>query len=151
MATKLTLKLTNRAPKKPIKKLPDSLELPADATVEDAKVLIARQTGLGDFNRVGLFDPATKKTLKDRKALLRNEANVMSAGELVVKDLGTLSGPPNRVVRFKEVGLLTAGHRTPGCMAHRLCYRILRAHPLPRPHGPRPPVYLFHPALRLQE
>ncbi|KAL2256421.1 hypothetical protein VTK26DRAFT_1700 [Humicola hyalothermophila] len=88
MATKLSLKLSNRAPKQPIKKLPASVELPQDATVEDAKIAIARQAGLGDFNRVGLFDPATKKTLKDRKALLRDLSGVMSAGELIVKDLG---------------------------------------------------------------
>ncbi|KAK1761210.1 3-oxo-5-alpha-steroid 4-dehydrogenase-domain-containing protein [Echria macrotheca] len=88
MAANITLKLSNRAPKKPIKKLPNTIELPRDATVEDAKVQIARQTGFNDFNRIGLFDPITKKTLKNRKALITDEANVMSAGELVVKDLG---------------------------------------------------------------
>ncbi|GAB1313503.1 Very-long-chain enoyl-CoA reductase [Madurella fahalii] len=84
----LSLKLTNRAPKKPIKKLPASIELPHDATVEDAKMVIARQIGFSDYNRVGLFDPSTKSTLKNRRALLRDEAGVTSAGELVVKDLG---------------------------------------------------------------
>ncbi|KAK0635065.1 3-oxo-5-alpha-steroid 4-dehydrogenase-domain-containing protein [Bombardia bombarda] len=88
MASTLSLKLTNRAPKKPIKKLPAQVELPRDATVEDAKLLIARQSGIQDFNRIGLFDPTTKKILKNRNALLRDEAGVASAGELVVKDLG---------------------------------------------------------------
>lgn len=93
MAT-LSLKLTNRAPKKPIKKLPASVELPRDATVEDAKKVIARQAGFTDFNRIGLFDPSTKSILKNRRALIRDEAGVVSAGELVVKDLGTRSGDP---------------------------------------------------------
>ncbi|KAL2024132.1 hypothetical protein VTK56DRAFT_9912 [Thermocarpiscus australiensis] len=88
MPSTLTLKLTNRAPKAPIKKLPSSVELPHDATVEDAKIVIARQAGIKDFNRVGLFDPTTKQTLKNRRALLRDEAGVISAGELAVKDLG---------------------------------------------------------------
>lgn len=93
----LSLKLTNRAPKKPIKKLPASIDLPHDATVEDAKMVIARQIGFSDYNRVGLFDPSTKSTLKNRRALLRDEAGVTSTGELVVKDLGTLSRyPPSR-------------------------------------------------------
>lgn len=90
MATKLSLKLSNRVPKKPIKKLPATVELPHDATVEDAKKVIARQSGFNDFNRIGLYDPTTKQTLKNRRALLRDEAGVTTAGELIVKDLGTL-------------------------------------------------------------
>jgi very-long-chain enoyl-CoA reductase len=43
---------------------------------------------LGDFNRVGLFDPATKKIFKDRKAVLKDQASVSTQGELLVKDLG---------------------------------------------------------------
>lgn len=91
MAATLSLKLSNRAPKKPIRKLPASVELPHDATVEDAKVLIARQSGFTDYNRIGLFDPTSKQILKNRRALVREEAGVVAAGELVVKDLGTLS------------------------------------------------------------
>lgn len=90
MASIISLKLTNRAPKKPIKRLPATIDLPRDATVEDAKIQIARQTGIKDFNRIGLFDPTTKKTLKNRKGLITDEANVVAAGELVVKDLGTM-------------------------------------------------------------
>ncbi|KAK0669987.1 3-oxo-5-alpha-steroid 4-dehydrogenase-domain-containing protein [Cercophora samala] len=88
MAANLSLKLTNRAPKKPIKKLAPSVELPRDATVEDAKKIVARASGFSDFNRIGLFNPADGKILKDRKALIRNEEGVVKAGELVVKDLG---------------------------------------------------------------
>lgn len=88
MAAKLSLKLSNKSPRQAIKKLPASIELPADATIEDAKQAVARQSGISDFNRIGLFDPETKKILKNRKALVRDEAGVVKAGELVVKDLG---------------------------------------------------------------
>ncbi|OAA52443.1 3-oxo-5-alpha-steroid 4-dehydrogenase [Beauveria brongniartii RCEF 3172] len=88
MAAATTLKLTNRSPKQPIKRLPASVELPAGATVEDVKKAIAKQAGIGDFNRIGLFDTATKKTIKDRKALVTDIPGVSDAGELLVKDLG---------------------------------------------------------------
>ena len=91
MAATLSLKLSNRAPKQPIKRLPASVDLPLDATVEDAKVAIARQSGFSDFNRIGLFDPATKQILKNRRALVRDEPGVVQAAELVVKDLGASS------------------------------------------------------------
>jgi very-long-chain enoyl-CoA reductase len=89
----LKLKLSNRSPKQPIKNLPASIELPHDATVEDAKIAIARQIGFSDFNRVGLYGPSARSTLKNRKALIRDETEVISAGELVVKDLGRSSKP----------------------------------------------------------
>ncbi|KAJ2906979.1 hypothetical protein MKZ38_009842 [Zalerion maritima] len=75
-------------PKKPIKKLPSDVEVPADATVEDVKVAVAGQARVGDFNRIGLFDPSTGKILKDRKAIVRELETVMKPGELLVKDLG---------------------------------------------------------------
>lgn len=43
---------------------------------------------MGDHNRIGLCDPATKKTLKDRKAPIAREPNVAAAAEVLVKDLG---------------------------------------------------------------
>lgn len=58
--------------------------MPADATVELVKLLIARETGLGDHNRVGLCDPATRKTLKDRHARVAQGPDA----EVLVKDLG---------------------------------------------------------------
>ena len=94
MSSTISLKLTNRAPKKPIKKLPATLDLPRNATVEDVKILIASKTGFDDHNRIGLFDPTTKKTLKNRKAQIGEESGVVSTGELVVKDLGTLAVCP---------------------------------------------------------
>ncbi|WYZ36778.1 hypothetical protein EsH8_II_000284 [Colletotrichum jinshuiense] len=88
MAAKITLKLSNRSPKQPIKKLPETIEVSSDATIEDVKLAIARQTGISDFNRVGLFDPSTQKTLKNRKAQISSEQAVISAGQVLVKDLG---------------------------------------------------------------
>ncbi|KAF4984648.1 hypothetical protein FZEAL_224 [Fusarium zealandicum] len=88
MASLATLKLTNRSPKQPVKKLPASVELGPDTTVEDVKILIARQTGISDHNRIGLYDPSTKKTLKNRKALIVDEPGVAATGETLVKDMG---------------------------------------------------------------
>ncbi|KFG82857.1 steroid alpha reductase family protein [Metarhizium anisopliae] len=83
-----TLKLTNRSPKQPIKRLPTTVDLPADATVDDLKVVIAKEAKISDFNRIGIYDPTTKKTLKNRKARLADEPNVSAANEVLVKDLG---------------------------------------------------------------
>ncbi|CCE30099.1 hypothetical protein E4U22_001262 [Claviceps purpurea] len=83
-----TIKLTNRSPKQPIKRLPASVDLPEDATIGDLKVLIAKEAKIGDFNRIGIFDPSTKKTLKNRKAKVADEPNVLAAKEVLVKDLG---------------------------------------------------------------
>lgn len=83
-----TIKLTNRSPKQPVKRLPASVDLPTDATVDDLKVLIAKEAKIGDFNRIGIFDPSTRKTLKNRKAKLSDEPNVSAAKEVLVKDLG---------------------------------------------------------------
>ncbi|KAK8086381.1 enoyl reductase [Apiospora phragmitis] len=84
MAVDLSVKLTNRSRKQAIKRLPASLDLPNNANVEDAKIAVARKAGINDHNRIGLFDPTTNKTLKDRKALLRD----LKLDELLVKDLG---------------------------------------------------------------
>ncbi|KAF4343680.1 enoyl reductase [Fusarium beomiforme] len=88
MASLKTIKLTNRSPKQPIKHLPQSIEVDPDTTVEGLKVLIAKETKLGDFNRIGIYDPTTKKTLKNRKARLVDEPAVVSTGEVLVKDMG---------------------------------------------------------------
>ncbi|KAI0428781.1 3-oxo-5-alpha-steroid 4-dehydrogenase-domain-containing protein [Xylaria sp. FL1042] len=82
-----TLKLTNRS-RKGLKDLPPTLSLPDDATVEFTKKEIARATKTPDFNRIGIFDPVSKKTLKDRNALIREQEPVMEHGELIIKDLG---------------------------------------------------------------
>ncbi|GAW13122.1 hypothetical protein ANO14919_025000 [Xylariales sp. No.14919] len=82
-----TLKVTNRS-RKGLKGLPSTIELPDDATVEFAKKEISRATRTSDFNRIGIFDPVSKKTLKDRNAVLREQEPVMKHGEIIVKDLG---------------------------------------------------------------
>ncbi|KAH8678150.1 steroid alpha reductase family protein [Xylariales sp. PMI_506] len=84
----LTIKLSNRSPKQPIKRLPPTLELPQNATVEDAKIVLARKLGIADHNRIGLFDPTTKKTLKNRLAPVAE----LGYTELLIKDLGPQLG-----------------------------------------------------------
>ncbi|KAJ9138698.1 Very-long-chain enoyl-CoA reductase [Pleurostoma richardsiae] len=88
MAPPISLKLGSRSQKQRIKKLPTAVEIPSDATVEDAKKIIARAAGVKDYNRIGLFYPSTKKIIKDRKALISNEEDVVSNGEILVQDLG---------------------------------------------------------------
>ena len=83
MSSNISISLANRAPKKPIKKLPAKIEVPKDATVEDAKKVVARQSGISDFNRIGLYD-AAGSLLKDRKALIRD----LDTTSLQVKNLG---------------------------------------------------------------
>lgn len=117
MAPPITLTLTSRS-KKPIKKLPATIEVPHDASVEDIKILIARDTGCDDFNRIGLFDPTTNKTLKNRRALISEEAGVLSKKQLLVKDLGTPLSPPPFL--FATASLTSCQSRSPGRMAHRL-------------------------------
>ncbi|KAI1175163.1 3-oxo-5-alpha-steroid 4-dehydrogenase-domain-containing protein [Nemania sp. FL0916] len=82
-----TLKVTSRS-RKGLKGLPSSIELPDDATVEFTKKQIAAATRTADFNRIGIFDPVSKKTLKDRNAVVREQEPVMKHGEIIVKDLG---------------------------------------------------------------
>ncbi|KAI1329365.1 3-oxo-5-alpha-steroid 4-dehydrogenase-domain-containing protein [Xylariaceae sp. FL0255] len=82
-----TLKVTARS-RKGLKNLPPTIELPDDATVEFTKKAIASATKTSDFNRIGIFDPVSKKTLKDRNALVKDSAPAMKAGEIMVKDLG---------------------------------------------------------------
>lgn len=55
-------------------------------------MLIAKQAKISDYNRIGLYDPSTKKTLKDRKARVVDEKAVIEAGEVLVKDLGKWTG-----------------------------------------------------------
>ncbi|RDA93001.1 hypothetical protein CP533_5495 [Ophiocordyceps camponoti-saundersi (nom. inval.)] len=88
MALTTTLKLSNRSPREPVPRLPASIDVPAEATVEELKAKIAGKCGISDPSRIGLFDPSTRKTLKDRKARVADEPNVSSAGEVLVKDLG---------------------------------------------------------------
>lgn len=71
-----------------MKKLPGSIDITGETTIEEVKIAIAKATGFSDPNRIGLFDPSTKKTLKNRKARVVDEKAVADAGEVLVKDLG---------------------------------------------------------------
>lgn len=75
------------APKKPIKRLPTSIEITESTTVQDVKDQLAKQIGGIDPNRLGLFD-SKNKILKDRRAYISQHAEVTSTKEIFVKDLG---------------------------------------------------------------
>jgi very-long-chain enoyl-CoA reductase len=95
-----TLKVINRSPKG-LKGLSPTIELPDNATIEDTKKEIARATRTSDFNRIGIFDPVSKKTIKDRNAVLREQEPVMKQGEIIVKDLGNShSGLPHLMTHW---------------------------------------------------
>ncbi|TVY84193.1 putative enoyl reductase [Lachnellula suecica] len=81
-----TLKVSSRIPKKPIKKLPTSIEITDNTTVQDVKEKLARPGGW-DPERFGIYD-SSKKLLKDRKAIVSQQESVMSGKEIAVKDLG---------------------------------------------------------------
>lgn len=82
-------------PKKPIKKLPTSIEITDKTTVQDVKDNLAKRAGGWDPNRFGLYEPEKKKLLKDRRALISQQESVLSGKEILVKDLGIppLSSP----------------------------------------------------------
>jgi very-long-chain enoyl-CoA reductase len=112
------------APKKPITRLPRSIEITDKTTVQDVKDKLAEQAGGWDPNRFGLFDPEQKKILKDRKALISQSKEVMAGKEVLVKDLGMV--------------LLTYWHqhylhiiRSSNILVDGLHYRIFRPYPVP--------------------
>lgn len=80
----------NLAAKKPIKKLPTSIEITDTTTVQDVKDNLAKTAGGMDPNRLGLFD-SKNKILKDRKALINQHKEVTDGQEIFVKDLGKLT------------------------------------------------------------
>ncbi|KAB8301002.1 hypothetical protein EYC80_002925 [Monilinia laxa] len=88
----VTLKVTNRSPKNPIKRLPTSIDIDETTTVQDVKDKLAKQAGGWDPNRFGLFDPEHKKILKDRKAFISQHKEVIIGKEILIKDLGPQLG-----------------------------------------------------------
>lgn len=78
------------AGKSPIRNLPASIEISSTTTVEDAKKQISKAVGgrFKDFNRVAILDPSTQAILKDRLAPLSQQDAVVSAKQILVKDLG---------------------------------------------------------------
>lgn len=71
-----------------MKRLPTSIEIPGDATIEDTKQVIAKASGVSDYNRIGIFNPSTRKNIRDRKALIRDNQDIVAKGEVLVQDLG---------------------------------------------------------------
>ncbi|KAF7896369.1 hypothetical protein EAF00_006383 [Botryotinia globosa] len=88
----VTLKVTNRSPKNPIKRLPTSIDIDETTTVQDVKDRLAKQAGGWDPNRFGIFDPEQKKILKDRKAFISQHREVIIGKEILIKDLGPQLG-----------------------------------------------------------
>lgn len=84
----ILLKLTLKAPKNPIKRLPTSIDIDETTTVQDVKDKLAKQAGGWDPNRFGIFDPEHKKILKDRKAFISQHKEVIIGKEILIKDLG---------------------------------------------------------------
>lgn len=72
------------AGKKPITKLPATIQIDATTTVDDAKKQISSAARITDFNRIAILDVSTKAIFKDRKALLAQQ----QTQEVMVKDLG---------------------------------------------------------------
>lgn len=73
-------------PKKPIKKLPTSIEITEKTTVQDVKEKLAKPGGW-DPERFGIYD-SDKKLLKDRRAIVSQQESIGSGSEISVKDLG---------------------------------------------------------------
>ncbi|OBT91106.1 hypothetical protein VE02_00102 [Pseudogymnoascus sp. 03VT05] len=88
MASSMTLRVTTPAGKKPIRKLPSNIEIGAGTTVEEAKKIIARHTGMRDYHRIAIVDTTTKSIIKDRLSILAQNPGVQATGDIAVKDLG---------------------------------------------------------------
>lgn len=88
MASTTTLQIANRSTNQPIKNLPASIEVTEKTTVHDVKEQLSRLSGGRDPNRFGLYDSEKKKILKDRKAFILQQSDVVNSGKILVKDLG---------------------------------------------------------------
>lgn len=49
---------------------------------------MAKAAGLKDHHRIGVYDPTTKTTLKNRNARILDIAPVVASGEVLIKDMG---------------------------------------------------------------
>jgi len=86
------LKLSNRGRKGALERLPGTIEVPETDTIEQAKAAIARRVGVADPNRIGVFNPETRKIFGDRNAVVGAQVAVVSTGRLLVQDLGPQMG-----------------------------------------------------------
>lgn len=63
------------------------------AEIDDVKKAVATLCGVKDYNRIGLFNPSTRKRIADRRALVREQLDITKTGEVLVQDLGMLLLP----------------------------------------------------------
>ncbi|KAG9230364.1 steroid alpha reductase-like protein [Amylocarpus encephaloides] len=87
MAAPVTIKVSSRSPRKPIKRLPANIEITDATTVQDVKDRLGAQAGINP-ERLGLSDPEKKRLLSDRKALVSQHKEIMAGREIIVRDLG---------------------------------------------------------------
>ncbi|KIH90729.1 enoyl reductase [Sporothrix brasiliensis 5110] len=92
MADKLTLAVSNRAKSGTIKKLPASIDITTSTTIEELQQKLAKASGVRDYNRIGIFDPVTRKIIRDRRAVLGAQENVVASKAILVQDLGAQVG-----------------------------------------------------------
>lgn len=88
MADKLTLAVSNRARSGTIKKLPASIDVTTASTIEELQQKLAKASGVRDYNRIGIFDPVTRKIIRDRLAVLGAQDNVVKEKAILAQDLG---------------------------------------------------------------
>lgn len=89
---------------------------------------------------MGLFPPSQKATLKDRMALITDQKDIMDAGAVSVKDLGTLHSFAIAIYIPINDGYLC--YRTPNILENSLHCRICRSalYQYPRPPWASLPV-----------
>ncbi|CAK7219282.1 Very-long-chain enoyl-CoA reductase [Sporothrix curviconia] len=92
MADNLTLAVSNRAKSGTIKRLPPSIDVTTATTIEEVQQQLAKKAGVNDYNRIGIFDPVTRKIIRDRRAVIGAQENVVSAKALLAQDLGPQIG-----------------------------------------------------------
>ncbi|TAQ90927.1 hypothetical protein B7494_g784 [Chlorociboria aeruginascens] len=122
MSNKTTILVQNRSSTSPIKNLPSSIQIDSSTTVEDVKRMIAAAAGGKDPNRMGLFPPARGATLKDRKALIIEQREIMDAGAIAIKDLGMQSYHFLPSSHTDQISM----SRSADILAHSFYHRICR-------------------------
>ena len=88
MVDNLTLAVSNRAKTGIIKRLPSSIDVTTATTIEELQQQLAKKAGVSDYNRIGIFDPSTRKIIRDRRAVIGAQENVISLKALLAQDLG---------------------------------------------------------------
>ncbi|CAK7562301.1 MAG: Very-long-chain enoyl-CoA reductase [Sporothrix epigloea] len=92
MADSLTLAVSNRAKSSSIKRLPPTVDVTTTTTIEEVQQQLAKKAGVSDYNRIGIFDPVTRKIIRDRRAVIGAQENVVSSKALLAQDLGPQIG-----------------------------------------------------------